>query len=110
MTSKTDEYQKELEKLNKIFESIEPDKRDLVQGLIQDAAFLLSENITLRSIIDRTGMIKVHPQYEDIQKPTEAAKQYLKNVNSYSVVIKTLSGILNKSIMEQDEDELGEYE
>lgn len=102
--SKSDEYQKELDKLTTIFADVEPSKAQLVQGLIQDAAFLLAENLTLREIIDRTGMVKVHPQYPDIQKSTEAAKQYLKNVNSYSVVIKTLNGVLMKNTIEQEDE------
>ena len=30
--------------------------------------------------------------------------QYLKNVNSYSVIIKTLNGILQKNAMEEEDD------
>ena len=107
--SKGDVYQKERIKLTKIFADVEPAKAQLVEGLIEDAAFLLAENHELRSIIGTTGMVKVHPQHPDIQKSTEAAKQYLKNVNSYSVVIKTLNGVLNKGIVE-DEEDLSEFE
>ena len=106
---KGDIYQKELAKLTKIFEVVEEGKKELVQGLIEDAAFLAAENHELREILSLTGMIKVHPKYPDIQKPTEAGKQYLKNINSYSVVIKTLNGVLNKSAIEED-DELEEFE
>lgn len=106
---KADEYQKEREKLAKIFADVEPSKAQLVEGLIEDAAFLLAENHELREIIGKAGMVKFHPQHPDIQKSTEAAKQYLKNVNSYAVVIKTLNGILNKGLMEEEED-MGEFE
>lgn len=102
-------YKHELEKLNAIFQDVEPSKAKLVQGLIEDAAFLLAENYKLRQVISDIGMIKVHPKHRDIQKSTEAAKQYLKNVNSYAVVIKTLNGVLNKGIIE-DPDELSEFE
>ncbi|HBV97768.1 MAG: hypothetical protein JL50_02995 [Peptococcaceae bacterium BICA1-7] len=107
--SKAEVYQKELEKLTEIFEDVEPAKRKLVQGLIEDAAFLKAENFVLRQSIAVTGMVKVHPQHPEIQKPIEAAKHYLKNVNSYAVVIKTLNGVLNKSGIEE-EDELSEFE
>jgi regulator of replication initiation timing len=106
--SKSEVYQKELAKLNEIFQEVEPSKAKLVQGLIEDAAFLLAENSELKQAIAETGMVKVHPSHPDIQKSTEAAKQYLKNVNSYAVVIKTLNGVLNKSIIEVD-DELEEF-
>ena len=106
---KSSVYEAELKKLKTIFADVEPTKAQLVEGLIQDAAFLMAENAELRTIIGGTGMVKVHPQHPDIQKSTEAAKQYLKNVNSYSVVIKTLNGILTKGIMEEEED-MSEFE
>ena len=107
--SKCDVYQKELDKLAKIFADVDPPKAQLVQGLIEDAAFLLSENYILRESISKTGMVKIHPEHPDIQKPTEAAKQYLKNVNSYAVVIKTLNGVLSKSLI-AEEDDMSEFE
>lgn len=97
-------YQRELAKLTEIFKDVEPVKVILVQGLIEDAAFLYAENYELRKCIGETGMVKIHPQHPEIQKPTEAAKQYLKNVNSYAVVIKTLNGILQKNTVEGDDE------
>ncbi|MEN0650592.1 hypothetical protein NSQ82_16535 [Caldifermentibacillus hisashii] len=107
--SKKAVYQQELEKLTEIFTSVDESKRKLVEGLIEDAAFLKSENFMLRNRLSETGMVKIHPSNPSMQKPVEAAKQYLKNVNSYSVIIKTLNGILNKNILDDDED-LSDYE
>lgn len=106
---KSEIYQQELTKLNEIFAEVEPSKAKLVEGLIQDAAFLLAENYVLKKAINNTGMVKIHPQHPDIQKPIETAKQYLKNINSYAVVIKTLNGVLSKAIIEE-EDDLSEFE
>ncbi|MEK6455208.1 hypothetical protein [Caldifermentibacillus hisashii] len=107
--SKKAVYQEELEKLTEIFTSVDESKRKLVEGLIEDAAFLKSENFVLRNKLSEIGMVKIHPSNPSLQKPVEAAKQYLKNVNSYSVIIKTLNGILNKNILDDDED-LSDYE
>lgn len=106
---KQEVYKAELRKLQEIFQEVEESKRKLVEGLIEDAAFLKAENYVLRKIMKDTGMVKVHPEYTDKQKPTEAGKQYLKNLNSYSVVIKTLNAILSKNMIE-DDDELAEFE
>ncbi len=106
---RTEVYQKELNKLTELFQDVEPSKARLVEGLIQDAAFLLAENHALKQTISETGMVKIHPQHPEIQKPTEAAKQYLKNVNSYAVIIKTLNGVLSKSVLEE-EDDMSEFE
>jgi len=104
------EYDKELERLREIFARIDPEKADLVEGLIHDAAFLKAENAVLRQTLEVTGMVKIHPNNPDLQKPVEASRQYLKNVNTYSVIIKTLNGILNKNMLEDDEDDLGDFE
>jgi regulator of replication initiation timing len=107
--SKSDEYQKELDKLTEIFADVEDSKRKLVEGLLEDAAFLKSENYELKQFLKETGMVNIHPQHKQLQKPIEAARQYLKNVNSYAVIIKTLNGVLNKNILE-DDDELSDFE
>lgn len=107
---KKDEYNKELQRLREVFQKIDPEKAELVDGLIQDAAFLKAENRVLRQTLEVTGMVKIHPSNPDLQKPVEAARQYLKNVNSYAVIIKTLNGILNKNMLDDDDDDLADYE
>lgn len=96
-------FAQEAEKLTKLFQEVELAKAQLVEGLIQDAAFLYAENEALRKLISKTGMVKIHPSSPDIQKPTEAGKQYVKNTNSYAVIIKTLNGILSKNGVEQED-------
>jgi regulator of replication initiation timing len=107
--TKNEVFTKEKEKLTNIFLEVEPSKRQLVEGLIDDAAFLKAENHRLKLLLRETGMIQIHPSQRHLQKPTEAARQYLKNVNSYAVIIKTLNGVLAKGIIE-DEDDLSEFE
>lgn len=107
--SKNAIFQQEREKLFEIFSEVEESKRKLVEGLIEDAAFLKSENHALKSNLSKTGMVIYHPTNNQLQKPVEAAKQYLKNVNSYSVIIKTLNGVLNKNILD-DDDDMDEFE
>lgn len=101
---KQDEYLKEYTKLHEIFADVEENKQKLVDGLIKDAAFLYSESLELRKLLNITGMIKVSPNNPSLQKQIPAAAQYLKNLNSYAVVIKTLNGILSKNEIEIEED------
>lgn len=108
--AKNEVFNKELTKLKEIFEKLDPEKAELVDGLIHDAAFLKAENMVLRESLAITGMVKIHPTNPDLQKPVEASRQYLKNVNSYSVIIKTLNGILNKNMLDDDEDDLSDFE
>lgn len=102
-------YKQELEKLNEIFKDVDESNKKLIQGLIEDAAFLFAENYIIKELLNKTGMIKVHPTNLELQKPIPAADQYRKNLNSYSIVIKTLNGVLQKGSIEE-EDDLGEYE
>ena len=102
-------YEKELAKLTEIFADIDESKKKLVEGLIQDAAFLYAENYILKQSIDKTGMIKFHPNNPTLQKPLPAAKEYRQNLNSYAVVIKTLNGVLLKKEDDDDED-MDEFE
>ena len=95
--------QTELEKLQGIFQKVDPDKQKLVEKLIHEAAFLATQNDHLRSLIEQTGMIKTHPTQPNLQKPTEAGKQYLRNLQAYSVVIKTLSAVLTKNAIEKED-------
>src|SRR5690625_1220876 len=102
-------FQKEHEKLTEIFQDVEESKRQLVEGLIDDASFLKAENHVLKINLKETGMVNVHPSNKQLQKPIESARQYLKNVNSYAVIIKTLNGVLSKNMIE-DDDDLDEFE
>ena len=101
-------YKQELAKLEELFKDVEPIKARLTEGLRQEAAFLLAENAMLKQHMRETGMVKVHPEYPEVQKPTEAAKQYLKNVGRYTEVIKALNSILSKDLTE-GEDEFAKF-
>lgn len=94
--TKTERIQKERARLAEILKDIDENKRALVDGLIDQAAYLTIENNDLQESLVITGMVKIHPQNPGIQKPVEAAKQYRQNVNTYAVIIKTLNGVLMK--------------
>lgn len=107
LTNQAD-IQKEQTRLREIFKDTPAGIQQLAEGLIDDAAYLAVENRRLRGVIDKTGMVRVHPQHPEIQKAVEAAGQYLKNVNSYAVLIKALATLANKSDGD-GEDELDKF-
>lgn len=102
-------YETEHKKLTEIFADVEESKRRLVEGLIEEACFLKSENHALKRNLEEIGMVNIHPTNKQLQKPVEAARQYLRNVNSYSVIIKTLNAVLSNNIIDED-DGLDEFE
>lgn len=96
-------YKKEHDKLKGLFDKVDDKRKKLVEGLIQEASFLFAENEKLKDkMILSGGMVKFHPDNPGLQKQTEAAKQYLKNVNSYSTVIKTLNSVLNFDVSDSE--------
>lgn len=107
--TKKEAYEKELNKLNELFVDVDENTKKLNEGLIKDAAFLYAENYILKQSLDVTGMIKFHPSNPTLQKQLPAAKEYRQNLTSYSVVIKTLNGVLEK-VNDDDDDDMDEYE
>ena len=94
--TKSELIREEREKLAEIFKDLDSNKLKLVEGLLDQAAYLKIENGMLQEIMVETGMIKIHPTNKSIQKPIEAARQYRQNANSYAVQIKALDAILSR--------------
>ncbi|URZ06479.1 hypothetical protein [Clostridium felsineum] len=107
--SKQKVYEQELEKLNNLFKEVEESRRQLTEGLIESAAFLFAENKEIEGLLNKTGMIKVHPKHPELQKNIPAAEQYRKNLNSYSIVIKSLNSVLD-TVNNDDDDDMDEFE
>lgn len=101
-------YKAELAKMLELFADVDPKNIKLVEGLIEDAAFLFAENYRLKQTLNETGMVKIHPNNPTIQRSLPAAKEYRQNLSSYAVIIKTLNNILQKNISDGD-DEFDEY-
>lgn len=102
-------YQAEHDKLMALFSEVEGGKKKLVEGLINDAAFMFAENTALRVLLAETGAVRVNPSSPQMQKPVEAAKQYRQNVNIYNTTVRTLNSVLSKNEIEED-DGMGEFE
>ena len=99
----------ELENLQEIFKTVDPAKQRLVSKLIEYAAFTSDEIDKLIVMIRRDGgTVKIHPTNPGLQKATEAGKQYLKLIGSYSLTIKALNSVLTKNAIEE-EDEFERY-
>jgi hypothetical protein len=102
-TDKSAVYQQEYVKLTEIFKDVEESKRKLVEGLIQETAFLKGELFDMKNILEETGMIRVNPANKAIQKTIPIANEYRRTVNIYALNIKVLSSILMKNTIEADD-------
>lgn len=102
-TDKSAVYQQEYVKLTEIFKDVEESKRKLVEGLIQETAFLKGELFDMKNILEETGMIRVNPANKAMQKTIPIANEYRRTVNIYSLNIKVLNSILMKDTIEADD-------
>jgi pimeloyl-CoA synthetase len=91
----------EYDRLKELFTNVDETKSELVDNLIQQAAFMKVELDRLQDQIERYGSVQVSTK--GAQRQTEAAKYYTKLVNSYGTVIKTLNSILGKNVDEGDD-------
>jgi hypothetical protein len=82
----------EYEGLKSLFSLVDESKQELVDNLIYQVAFIKVELDKLEEQIRKQGAIQI--SIKGMQRQTESAKYYIKLVNSYGTVIKTLSGFL----------------
>lgn len=102
------QYETELARWNELFSVTPEATQKAVEGLIKKAAYIHSICWELEQAINRTGAIKCHPEYPEIQKSVPAVKEYARMADSYSTITNRLNGILNKNVVE-DDDDLDEY-
>lgn len=104
--SKIKNVQNEYNRLKLLFTSVDPTKSELVDNLINEAAFMRVQLENTQEQIKKYGAIQVSSKGS--QRQTEAAKFYTKLVNSYGTVIKTLNTIMGKNMID-DDDEFDEF-
>ena len=100
--SRLKEVSIEVERLRSLFSSVDETKAQLVDSLIEQAAFMKVELGILQEQIRKHGAVQV--SNKGTQRQTEAAKYYTKLVNSYGTVIKTLNSIMGKNIIDEDDE------
>jgi hypothetical protein len=94
----------ELVKLISIFEKVDAEKQKLVEKTIEHTVFLSDELDRLKVQISNTGgMVRIHPDNPNLQKPTEVGKQYLKTLQAYNLCIKTLNSILSRNQVDEED-------
>lgn len=97
-----DRVQIEYERLKMLFLSVEQSKSELVDNLINEAAFMKVQLESLQHQIRKYGAVQISKK--GAQRQTEAAKYYTKLVNSYGTVIKTLNSIMGKNVIDDDDE------
>ena len=99
-------FKKELSKLKKLFKEIDPDKKKLVERLIENAAFMQVLLMDLQSDISQNGYKEEYKNGENQYgyKRSIAADLYQVTIKNYSAIIKQLSNLLPEPEEEEKED------
>ena len=85
----------ELQKLTKLFEDISEDKKKLVTGLINQAAFMKITLQELQELINENGSVEVFVNGSQVMnREYPALKSYNTTIKNYTAVIKQLIELL----------------
>ncbi|MGE4417565.1 MAG: hypothetical protein AB7D26_10040, partial [Marinobacterium sp.] len=101
-------YKAELRKFNRLFKAIPEDKRQIVEGLKKQAAFMYATLIELQEVIDSQGVIELFAQgKQQFTREHPATKVYNSMIRNYVAVIKQLLDLLpGEEAKKTAEDEL----
>lgn len=100
----------EYNRIKSIFDGCDEKQLELIDGAIHEAARLKVELDDLNKIIEKTGLIQYNPKNPIQQKELPVAKEIVKIRASYLNYISKLSNILGKSLSDDEDDELSDYE
>ena len=101
---KKEVIQKEKNKLKEIFENVEDNKKKLAETTIEQVANLTGELFELYENIKNNKSVVISKNNPSHQLITESAKLWNKYLNTHAVLIKTLNGILEKNLIDPDDD------
>ena len=102
---------KELKKLQRIFKGIEDDKRQTVEKLIENAAFISEQLDILIEDIRKNGYVSEYQNGENQYgtKKSPAIEIYAQFIKQYGVIIRQLIDLLPKGDQAAAKDELEEF-
>ena len=103
------EVKQEYERLKELFNECDELQLNLLDGSLWECARLRVELNDLHEIIKKTGLVKINPNNPSMQRELPVSKLVVKTRANYLNYIAKLSGILGKTILEED-DSLAEYE
>lgn len=95
-------------RLNGIFKDLDPKKKNSLQGLIDEAAFMKATLFEIKELIDEFGVIDEMPQGEySILREHPAFKSYNSMVQRYTTVTEKLFNLFPKEELKVAEKDDG---
>jgi hypothetical protein len=101
---------KEVTRLTKLYKNIEGNKKEVADGIIQEAAFMRATLGELKVMIDAAGPIDEMPQGEySILREHPAVKIYNTMIQRYTSAIKQLTDLLPKEAPKVEDDGFDDF-
>ncbi len=105
-----EQIKQEIARLNGIFAEIDVRRKDIVEGLIEDAAFMRVTLTNLKNQVNEDGAIDEMCQGEySILREHPAAKMYNTMIQRYAGVIKQLTDLFPKEVPKELEDDFDKF-
>lgn len=107
---KEKKIKKEINRLKKIFKECDEKKLSVVEGLIQESAFMRITLFDLKNDINENGAIDEMPQGEySILRESPSVKTYNALIQRYTTVTEKLLSLLPKDVVVEKEDGFEEF-
>jgi hypothetical protein len=103
--TKEEMIKKEMRRLKRIYKDLDGRKKQVVDGLIHEAAYMRATLDELRKMIDEKGPIDEMPQGDySILREHPAVKTYNTMIQRYTTVMKQLTDLLPKEVPKEEDD------
>lgn len=103
--TKDEKIKKEIRRLKRIYKGLEGKKKQVAEGLINEAAFMKATLEELKILIDEKGPIDEMPQGDySILREHPAVKTYNTMIQRYGTIMKQLTDLLPKEIQQEPDD------
>lgn len=100
----------ELNRLNKLFKEFPKEKKDILAGLLNEAAFIRVTLIELREDILGNGVMEVFRQGDsEYDRERPIVKSYNTYMKTYHATMKLILDQLPKEIQKEEESELMKF-
>ncbi|MDB0438429.1 hypothetical protein C4R89_02615 [Clostridioides difficile] len=107
---KEKKIKQEVSRLKKNYKDLEKEKVKILDGLVNEAAFLKISLEETREILTREGLTEIFKQgKQEFERERLQVKIYLNFMKLYSSVMKQLIDIIPSDIKQEEEDELIEF-
>ena len=107
---KDKKIKQEVNRLKKLYKEFPREKSKILEGLINEAAFMKLTLESLREDLNKNGLTELFEQGEQaFNRERPEAKQYTTFIQRYSQVMKQLIDLLPSEVKKQEEDALMEF-